>query len=1530
MSDTSNSEITLPPEALIEDWVFGLNPKMSVSEHTLTFKNEEKRKKLKNCYVKIKVKNKNYLYGELHANLSFNVADSTLNILKPSVITTNRGYSDDAMSSRRYMLHLGDEQHPDVNKQDWRQTIIANHVLHQVNPHSDILNDYELASVSPIFADLTDLRKTFNFDDREIDEVNKDRLTPAIVNKYMGPEVKHWLRLRGYDKRRDGKKSLKTKYYRVNALIPLVRDSDNNRLNIAMFNSAFNSIVNGSPVNTVFAPFIVTKSNKHSNLNLMRNEDLYSAYLYGDTVTFGGNHRYYYGFFNSIYPHEYKVKMRSYANGGTVEYMANIAEEPSNISGSIHPGDIPNPGEFVYKPTKHDKPIAKGFRPGTYFEYAYVYLIEHSPGVNLPYFTKSPQVKTTADEAAPEGEEDENKVSVTEDEKEELHKPVYYKWMNDTYFYDSKRLSIQDYLNAARYGEVTDKGTLKAYYFDHTSPEAILANMGRYVIKTEEYDATTTLPDDTIEFLETKFHHFLDSIHYFQVSKFYDTRHLFSGVQTYTEPEKTFAKWKLKSNALVWFDLPKYIDLFRRAFPNVKTMDDFKALPTLYASNQRNFNAFMYYVVTAKEDKSLTQQNYHPTVSPVALQYTRRPVPSFNYMVTLGMNMNQAERLNKDPEDMKKNPQKYATLWDTYEISDSGESVPGFQGMITPLISKVWKQDKSVSETYQLVKNVIKTEQGEVINTAGWPNIDDNYEFDKFRTTLDYFGHEKVIMVNKHDYPKLVTEEDMLFITNLNDSKRIMTIGANSRTNYLNYVLRYSEQNKENVNEQYVNEVHLAKAFLKEKGHLKTEFKLVPSANHPLYYGEGTVVYETPPVEIPEEPIPDQPPPLIPPPNIIRGYSDEIWLNTTMGDFRRLMAEGRWRHEYQNNIEAPFFRMNPDWVLPGGYEKDQYERAAGNKFGRIGGGWLMRYRSLSDHALPWLMPGLFIAEDVNYEAMIKHINKLNEEYDNMYSYDFLKFANPGYQTGGTPFITLNFEDLFRLVGYSVYDVTPHTNYSNYMRGQTVRMHLDNLVGKWDAKRLHGILEQRKTGQPNVIGNLRPVENPYPHKWAKFVMDDAGQVFQVYDDGTLVPAFGSRAGLEDNRQNPSSRRFPFTANLAEFNKQTRWIPLFGNRMDGWDSRQYGSDVNKTLTDEQAYERLQRAKAMKNPYVNVITEEIGAALGTQWSGRPRNPDGYFKVFPHTKEGNHLLADYAINIPTGDYAFERDDGNKKHGDLMTSPGLLGLHNFDSLRDYRFTVSIPTSSSAPSIYKREQRVVTYKLTDSFIDSLFSGKRVNPAFEIVDQSKNTVYFNETTESNFYDKDKRERIVSIVRSSTVPLVKGHAETPIGTTRMNGIMIAEDVKKATGEYWRGLRTRRFQIIPSYTALLHHTTGKDEYKDYWKDWTAIEGYLPFQAVNKVYYRFRGHGGHTRYGAPLNTKTTRTQALPPRGFYAELTYNHLDINPGPYTDNHYPNGEHIKTIEDVTNKAYKTSYPLHGMMDKFTRLIEVKEKESEGSGS
>lgn len=1495
---------------------------------------------LTNFYVKVKVTNPEYLYGTLHANVSFSIADSQLNLGRESLITgitlndfntnmsavtafSNSNFSDISASRLGYNVHFGDLKFGDSNASPSpnaptglhsRETFkVLRHLATQVNPHSDIFADYDLAATSPIYADLSEMRKVFNYNDGSLDESLKDPLVPASLHRYLSPEVKQYLRLRGFELMAEGK--LNNVYYYANEIPVAYHDA--RYIGLAHSTPAYNAIVTGTAYHETAgtkAKFIRRSMNRYgvamANNDLMKTnpdsyfkEALYTQ-LPGENLYdnyFATQHdawKYYYGFFHSLPVVEAPFyRYTNHAGGRVIEKNVTYTDEHQQALGYYQGRDM-KPGSLItqrptakyeYTPVKQTTRLSTDYRPGIKVGMKYPYIAKFNDAVNVTYYLDHKRVDPAEVEKLKEITDTTLKLD-PETLVSGLNVVAVWHKGQDPYYYDNNQLSILDYLDAVRYGHFDyQTGEIKDMLFSHNSMKAIMENIGRYGIKTKAVDESVLHSKHTVEFFENKFMYFLKHIGYFFVSKFYDTRHLWSGVQTYTQPEETFEAWGLKSNALVWFDLPEYMKLFKRVFSFNFGSADTMALSKAICPDGANNNGYIFHLMWNMEesDNGTKWQLHHPRVSPVALLYTRRPTPSFDYKVTVGMNTYQAKYLAEHPDDLTRNPGRYKDVWSTFEIptnlgkADGKPVLAGFQGMITPLIKQKWYHPEGDNSESFLLQNLTKEE-----SLKYWPNIDDNYEFDKFKSSLDWFGHDRMVMINKHDYTKLVTDEDLLFVTNRDDAKRIMLIGTNSRTNFLSQVVRYSEQNTDKSVEK-VDEVVLAKAMLKANGKLNTEFKLIPSANHPLYFGEATVTYST-------FGSGDGP-------NIIRGYADEIWLNTTMLDYRRFLAEDKLRIETVRPDYArmsPIIEENPDFVG----ERDHP---------------IHRYRHISDHALPWLFPGLFIAEEVNYKALVKHIEYLNEHFKNedgseKWSMDFLKFINPGYRTAGIPFVTLNHRELAELTGYRLQrlptTIIPGTH--KYKRGQTVHWNLNNLIGKFEGDDLYALLKAREGG--NVIGKLTPIPNPYPDAWRKYFKDEAGQVFEAYDDGSLKLMSTSTKFLQQ-RQVANATRTPYTANLG--------VRKYGRLFETEDqaNTQYFHMEGHTLlanlerySDDEIINRVTRAKELGLDFTRALgglSNEVSPRLNSRIEQLHNHFAEHF-INKHVQ-----LADYGIDMPIEPMAVDLDADSKERA-LMVTPALLGKHNYVTLKDYRYTVTVPGA------FNDSYDTITYRLSDNFIDSLFTGKRVNKMFEVVEEIKNHELFEKGLGKGGIELGQMQEIQDGIIHAKLPVDTGVAYMGIVTESINRNQLSEEYRKAFGEELRSEYSyEKVQLATAYPSLMSPETDDAEYESLKKRIRGV-GMLPFQTPSNIMGTSnddddsdaRGYAkGNYKVARSTLGKKTYIQPLSARGFAQELTYTYMKVG----AQQNLIIGGHVdeKSLRDDIVNQYQsngrvTRYPIHGL--------------------
>lgn len=1216
---------------------------------------------------------------------------------------------------------------------------------------------------------------------------------------------------------------------------------------------------------------------------------------------------------------------------------------------------------YNYQPRRHLTPMSNTeYQPGVIIGRRYLYAYNYSDTIQVPILLPSKKL-----DVKPEGDS----IDVgSENIDAKPRQPEYLtvRILDDKYYYDEKAVSPADFMRLATLGIMGTDGVIDVIRKTHEYELKKSFMAGRYITKVRPYDDTVTLPDMTILFLESKFSPWLKSIGYFHVSRVFDTRHLFSEIKTPTNEFLTKYGNGNLHNTYVWFDLPEYMELFIKLFGTDKTRAELAELTE--ANGAYLFNILRNnYGENAEEGSSFI----YPDLAPVMLEYQRQKVPNFNFVVTHNMSNMQAQRIAKyGLRDMDKNPYMYADMWKTYSntptLSDLEVSVeagqifaPGFQGMITPLIG----------EDYSKIN--------------AWPNIDRNIEFDKFKVALDVFGHERVVMLTEQRFNE---GDDLLYVTNKDDNKRIMTVGANSRINYLNVLLRNNKNTPDLANLPFVDETHMAK-MVNEKKSLNTEFILIPAANHPLYCGTGMVTYRSPNVTEVTSRIPTDISITI-----REGFSDNVWLNTTMTDFRALLAQGRidkMKEFHRNSLD--FVGQRENWLNDPNYVKSPYELDFS----------LHKYRHVSDHMLPWLFPGLFVAEDANYQVMLKYIDELNKEknkpdpkFEVTWQKDFLRFANPGYQTGGTPFVTLGYHVLKEMIGFTVRN--GHFA-KRAVRGSQVVWHLNDLIGKFHGANVYSRLSNRH--QDIVTGTLRPIPNPYPNKYRNFVIDDAGKIFEIYEDGTvtLYNVGDSQTGIIRNAGD--ERRIPYACNVGEWQlgRLDRWGTWTNHsaRTEGISSLFDYDPPN--MTEEQLAELTRRLEQSRQSTGDVSYIESGNGFVVE-AERLRHTDSridrdrvrpVLKYLEHLRQGGNTYYDrrrsdnlyyYGNSFPMGEMAYDilaRNGDPRTPGTVALVPSLLGLHNFETLRDYRFsrTTFDVASYFQPYGENVSKTTTTYKLSMSYIDSILSGKLINPTYEIIDQTKNEVVYEMGVPSAFRPEEVK-RMQQAVRSAPVniPLLLSERLAAVSTCSHSKAQVQDDDKRyksgyesKVGEYntihaWKAyptpkdmkpgkIHSRKMWLMPGFVHQVAPLSDQEEYEEYIEPISVTRGLLPNLSDFRMYTGIqsrpwsRFHTINTNYG-PGRPNTIRTSArdykktvlepMPTRGFYSEIMYAYVGLNDIDKSEQQrlgegFSNEVVKKLIEELNAseavRGVRPKYPLYGLEPRLGFTLEYERKKEPG---
>lgn len=1577
------------------------------------------RNRLQNLLVKVSVPYSQYLYGEAYLVLNMGIAGADLNLARmvrdipilhpasflhysPDAANLNKNSRTITYEASRGMINITNTEKASlcvidgVSGNTPQAQVLANHTLRQLNPHSDILQDYELADKSPIYADLSDLNYTFNYSDYSMDDSLSDPYVPAILHRYISPEVRSYLRVRGYEfVTKELKQSLYQVATRFNSDYYYGLTERDTLESVYTFRDDLRYL-NRLNLSICF----VDKWIEYYNQNAIVRKDTgdRSVAIGGFTTAAGGFNPYAkYSDANDLnyfgYLADYRLATLAYIANSPLSDYYNNQSELKEIYSSL---GFNNPIDYTSNPKRQKVILPSEYMPSVYLAERYGYIVEYSENIKVAVYLDSPQVNAKQNEQIDANQNEHTEAKAVDAAKVSKEKvvdnKVTRKFYNDRYYYDMKSLSITDYIDLLRYGHTKDmkiytntranylkKATTYAYQqtlldrkLNHYSKQAIKQNIGRYIMRLKRYDASVTQSDKTVIYFENKFRSFLLDIGYYFVSRLVDTRYLWSGVETYTKPEETFQVVNFKSNALVWFDLPSYIEILHTLFPNI--------------SNLGNSEVYDSFIKVLKEQYELHDdtflrdilRNRIEDILPYALMYTRRDIPNFDYYVTLGMTTNQRERLFKDPNDFSAHPENYTDIWTYKEDLPFGDYWTNprigedFRGMVTPVVNKVWKKREDEKgnplRTYRLVDNL--NSKGQLPNLDNWPNIDDNYEFNKFRTSLDMFGLDRVVGIatvkgpKERNYAQLVTNEDMLLVTNRDDMKHIVTVGSNSRKSMLNYIVPNSSTNTGafEVSSDNVNETHLAKILQSGNGSFTSVFKMVPAANHPLYYGEGTVTYH----------VKESPSPRV---NTKRFY-DRVWLNTTMVDYRTLLGQGALELErkYRSLIgpTGANEHANPNLVTP---REEEFDASGAMRQNLTG--IRHRYRHASDHMLPWASPGLFIAEDVNYITMIHLLNKLNKDYNDsqyreIWTYDFLRHLNPGYQTGGIPFITLGYNQLRRMIGYTILDHENIRFAGNAARkGELARWHLNDLIGKWAGIPLYNALYNRTKGTP--VGKLTPIEiraNIKENERQRHVKDELGQIFRRYSDGSLrliSDAVDNIANIERVARNPN--RIPYTANIGTYVDSLNPSDLgtVGNAVmgQGWESN-YDIPRLMSLTNEERlkyYEALNKAiekrdTAKARELIDTLSfkleEEVGYIAGSGSSALttpPATEDGLYTGIKYTRHDEDEfarsgIANYAVDLPAGAIDYERItdkgmEGLKGVGGVNITPALLGMHTIETLRDYRFTRRLPANFSRQGSNDQQYEIRSYKLSDKTIDLILSGKLINPTYFQVMEVRDERYYEEYTSNVGADLKEAERMMPFAREANKPLMTLYMRG-IHTSMYTSNQRQEELKDAFGEGDKFTISRAVeQLVPFYRTLRAPTTDKPLLDKLSRENTVagIPAFMPNTMSTdvlkdehlKTLIANWGQGNnysHYKTTSGTDAEGNRNYGFPiaVRGFYSELTYNHatISLNENSHLGDYIKDDTLKQTIKDVhKHPANHLSYPLHGMLPKFLGMITATDK-------
>lgn len=1592
--------------------------------------NETKR--LTNLLVKVNLKegsaDKHYLYGEADLLVNIGIADSTLNRarlvrdLKPMPIHTffdryhnsadgNWGvYGNSVYESEMVRNSAGKFSHsPNIQ-------ILAWHLQRQLNPNSDILLDYVEAGISPIQADLSDFNYTYNYADPNQDDTLIDPYVPTILHRYMTPEVRNYLRTRAYDLA--DKESKRHTYYQVSKLKAVsylggdtytVRTQNSPayffkdmpftfRLQDPWANNGQGSFAD---TNGVEWPELATQRNTTTAGGYARRTSGTDDWWQGKVAkAFAAN---YYGYLSDMRPES---------------LIAN-----SNTTGADKYSII-NPQEYQIEPKRQQDLLYPGFRPSVYKATRYAYTVEYSPQLSVVVYLDSPQVNKGLDDALTEAKAHNasgddvvsQDIQLPKDKKaEDIDNRHTRKYYDDRRYYDQKQVAILDFLDLQRYGHtkaqktllnqgLTDQrsqssvfkpyqGTTELYLeyianrnLNHYSRQAVLANMGRYIVKTRPHDGSVLQSDKTIAFFENKFRGFLLEIGYYYVSRILDTRHLWSGVETYTTPEQTYQKANFKSNALVWFDMPAYIELLKYAFPGI--------VPSITDSNELDDTIMQAFITHLEKEYDLVDSTYlvrallsasaevvrddhfieaHQVLDqlPVALMYTRRTVPSFDFYVTVGMDAAQISSLSTNPEDLTKRPQFYGGIWKTDHEKATKENYYSaldldgdFRGMSVPAVVKEYIKVKSNRK--EEVSFAVKRIDVRALENPGMPTDGYNYEFEKWRSSLDMFGHDRMVMLPNKQGPGYTYEEakanDYLFITTRDDAKRAAANGADSRVQMLSRIVPNANK-PVTLPKEGITEAHLALA-LGENRQFDSEFTLVPAGNHPLYYGEGQVTYHVKGKPARHLGVGIRP--------------DAIWINTTMPDLRTLLgAETLLKeNEYHGRIggSATANLTDNPWLttsLNKTYNQQQRHIA----------GVMHKYRHVSDHALPWLHPGLFIAEDANYLAMIHLINALNEDFNEngsyTWDYDFLKFFNPGYQTAGIPFVTLGHKQLSNMIGFTIQSLKrleAINQGKGVVRGRICQWHFNELVGKWNGNDLYHALQKVQKGQP--IGALRKTDfkkdiGLSEREEGVFVEDEIGQIFRIYANGEMRIVKYSPINTEAYL---SQARIPYLANLGTWEYRAEpsgEISSDGNgntssRSHGWDSNWAPARLpSLSGTERQRWEqRLQDAiRKAENAGKLITTDlddivELVGGVDNDYDFSILKELGIPAVVRYRQhrpyDGKSNIANYAVDLPFGPIDYQEVDKGRPAKGINLAPCLLGRHTYETLRDYRFTRRYPANNDGRIIGDAPQYAErSYKLAERTIEALMSGKHFNPAYFQIEEVRDEDYYQET--NKYYDEpfnqERAKAHAKQVREAAFPILRGVMADNQGATVTRARNMVEDYSDALGINKEKLKVSSYpgqQLTPGYYHYYSPETDKPILRQNNQIATAT-GMPPFIGVSRliqprtrdeIIKSMKGWGNKGQYNNSVNLsdggtakegERTYTAPVAVRGFYAEINYvwTNIDgmnllggeIKAGvPVADyiHNTPLKNYVARVGDPNTPGNNNSFPLHGMLERFLREV------------
>lgn len=1397
-------------------------------------------------------------------------------------------------------------------------------------------NNIELSRHNSLkgIASIHDIHGLINVSDITLNKENRHKYVPAIADKRTSPDVSLYIRNKAFKGR--------VPNYRIETV-----------LNSDVTTSKF-----GGTDNTNYDIYSYSGDRGHSYY-VVNFKTLEKASEYGYRTGTASGHG------NDVEGKTYYVD--GHGDGQTV-YGEMVAKYDYYTNTLTTYPTLELTRSYSVRPSMHEVPLDALMTPDGFIARRYPVTVRYgNAGLTVDLFFQSELSKVPVDRDST------NSMTTTDidvkiEDKDKSMRMVVY---GDRHYYDDKTLPVSTFSEFAGLGLINLCGYTNTLMLHEVEDRRLLRDLGRYNIKVRDVDETLILNDVTIQFLESKFHRFLKAIGYFEVSKRFDTRYLFGPIMVdrfehtddvagsyffdnyvqYGQEHYEFA------NTYSMFDVPEYARLFRQVFPDLQTPEDYA----------KHFDCgdvqFMYRLFknnNVDADGDVGSSFIYPELAPIALSYTRQTMPSFTFFVSHNMSKRQAEKIIKEGKDvLLKKPIEFADLWKTYTPNrDDKEApfvVPGFQGMVTP-------------------------QPNNNASFKDYPWTDENETFNEVKVALDAFGHERIVMVTPERYNE---EDDLLAVTNRDDQKRIMLVAANSRTNFLNSVIRYSDLNQEFVNDKVIDETHLARIVQKGNKY-QTAFKLAASENHPIYSGVSNVVYKS--VN------------LIPGGDgdsggssteivIRQGYSDQIWLNTNMIDWRLFLAQGRYD---QDRASVPYRYSLAAIINPRLWKAGDNRHKGDKDWVKTNLGWMHKYRHVSDHMLPWLFPGMFVAEKANYLALNhfiddinKHFNKEWHKDEDLWGKDFLRFFNPGYQTGGTPFITLNHKQLSQLVGFT--NTTAAASKFNYL-GKGIKWHLNDLIGKYDGWSLYQELRNRE--RDIVVGQLRPIDNPFPNKYRELFQDDAGQVFQRYTDGTLrLVAAGhvSQLAIETG----DIRRIPHTANLGRWNVKPRGRDDYRERhVYGATEHTYQDKPDKNMPEDDKNALLAfirekydvdpvRARAMISMFNGLHEGTMTNVAGTQlpydyrFSTNNFNRGDVLYYLEHRSVNRDGLYGYDVSLPNDELSWDimrrHQDPRQETGALHMTPGLFGLHNYETLRDYRFTrdtISDIRDYMDHKAVRVKRTKTTYRLSGKFIEALLSGKMINPAYEIVDESKNEEIFAMTIPGSMEEgtKTKTKNYMDKVTSSdtSVPILsRGRQGVNVTRTHTRKELL-EDIAVLRGaklERYKGpnlhlwkkypepnvkrtaeeeakaqLIMRRTRLVSGYRHQLNPVADKAEYEEYLEPSIIIRGQPPM--MTPLFMRMqvltkRDRRRYLRYLdtrtrdsmrmiGPMDYKSVAVETFPTRGFYSEINRVYLGLHHGT-RQVHERIGwagasdeakEYILKLEETHYTKLNTYFPLYGL--------------------